>query len=326
MNEPRIALIGAGQFGSRHLQALALCKRPLELYLVDPSAASRDVAKERFEGIEGFERHPIQYVSELDALPDALDVAIVATAACYRRQVIESLLPKCRVTDLVLEKVLFQSAVDCREMKTFLENYSTRVWVNTPRRMWKLFKGVKSALEGRSVRHISFSTAGWGLACNAYHMLDLFSWLAGSPIAELSTTFLDPAPIPARREGFHELTGMLAGRLASGARFTITDHREGRLPFKLMIETEECCFMVQEGKAAVVVLDGDAPEIEKLSGIKEQYQSQLTNELVESLLDSGTCVLPAYAEAAAIHERMLPAFAEIFNRNGLGENGVCPIT
>ncbi|MBN2683932.1 MAG: Gfo/Idh/MocA family oxidoreductase [Pontiellaceae bacterium] len=326
MKKPSIALIGAGQFGSRHLQGLALCERSLDLFLVDPSRSSREQAQQRFESVSGAERHQIQYLPELDALPDSLDVAIVATSARFRRAVVESLLSLSHVRHLVLEKVLFQSSTDCRKMRTFLESHSAKVWVNAPRRMWHLFDALKLALRDHSITHFSLSVAGWGMACNAYHMLDLFSWLADAPVESLSTDYLDPDPVPARREGFYELTGMLVGRLSSGTRFTITDHPVGRLPFKLMIETDQCCFVVQEGKAEVTVLDGEAPEIASLSGIREQYQSQLSNLLIESLLDSGTCALPTYNEAAAIHEIMLDAFAPIFNRNGLGEGGVCPIT
>lgn len=326
MNRSRIVLIGAGQFGSRHLQALALCESSLELYLVDPSTEAREIARERFESIEGFERHQITYSSELESLPNALDVVIVATSAVYRRNIIEALMPNRCIGHLILEKVLFQSAQDCRDVRDFLGNYQTKIWVNAPRRMWQLFKKLNAALQGREIKQISLSVAGWGMACNAYHMLDLFSWLAGSPVKDLSTRYLDPDPIPARRNGFFELTGMLTGQLVSGVRFSITDHREGRLPFKLMIETTESCFVVQEGKAAVTILDGEAPDIARLSGIGEQYQSQLTNELVETLLDSGTCALPGFDEAATLHEIMLTAFAEVFNRNGLGEDGLCPIT
>jgi predicted dehydrogenase len=326
MTQPRIALIGAGQFGSRHLQALALCEQPLDLLLVDPSEASRKVAQERFESVQGSSGHSIAYLPDPAALPEVLDVVIIATSARHRRQVVEALLPRCRIDYLVLEKVLFQSAADCREMQTVLSGYETRVWVNAPRRMWRLYRGLKEALTGKPVRQIHFSTAGWGMACNTFHMLDLFSWLADSPLETLSARFLDPDPIPARRDGFYELTGMLTGQLASGARFTITDHREGKRPLKLLIETDDACFMLQEGKAEVTVLDGEAPEIEALSGIGEQFQSRLTNKLVESLLDQGTCALPTYDEAAAVHEIMLPVFAEVFNRNGLGEDGVCPIT
>jgi len=326
MKQPRVALIGAGQFGSRHLQALALCKHGLELFLVDPLKESRAIARERFESIEGAERHQIQYLPNLDVIPNSLDVAIVATPATYRRQVIESLLMNCAVDHLVLEKVLFQSADDCCEIKDFLTDYPTKVWVNATRRMWEFFIGLKSILEGQTVRQISFSTAGWGLACNTFHMLDLFTWLTDSSLESLSSELLDQDPIPARRDGFYELTGMLVGRLASGACFTITDHRGGQLPLKLTIETEDCCFVVQEGKAEVTVLDGDTLEFSKLLGLKEQFQSQLTNELVESLMDDGTCALPSYDEASAIHEIMLPALAEVFNKSGYGEHGVCPIT
>lgn len=326
MRTPRIALIGAGQFGSRHLQGLALCDRRLEIYLVDPSAESREIARERFEDVEGHDQHDIHYIAEIEGLPSELDVAIVATSANYRRCVIEALLVSSRVDYLILEKVLFQSVSDCREMAAFFSGYPTKVWVNAPRRMWRLYKELKAALEGNSIRQISFSTAGWGMACNTYHMLDLFSWLADSPVESLTTEFLDSDPVPARRAGFYELTGMLAGRLASGVRYTITDHREGKLPFKLMIETADSCFLIQEGKAEVTVLDGDAPAVEMLSGIQEEYQSRLTDKLVKSILDNGQCELPAYEEAAAVHEIMLHEFAEVFNRNGLGEDGVCPIT
>ena len=43
-----IAIIGAGQLGSRHLQAIARLTMPARVYLVDPSDAARDVARQRF--------------------------------------------------------------------------------------------------------------------------------------------------------------------------------------------------------------------------------------------------------------------------------------
>ena len=45
-----VLVIGAGQLGSRHLQALKLVQNDLSISVVDPFQASLDVAKERFEG------------------------------------------------------------------------------------------------------------------------------------------------------------------------------------------------------------------------------------------------------------------------------------
>ncbi len=49
----KIALIGAGQIGSRHLQALALTKIPISVEVVGRSSQSLVKAKERFEQIQG---------------------------------------------------------------------------------------------------------------------------------------------------------------------------------------------------------------------------------------------------------------------------------
>ena len=48
-----ILLIGAGQIGSRHLQALALSDINIEISVVDSSTASLAVAKDRYKQVFG---------------------------------------------------------------------------------------------------------------------------------------------------------------------------------------------------------------------------------------------------------------------------------
>ena len=47
-----IAIIGGGNIGSRHLQAVARIDKPLNIFVVDPSVSSRDLAVERFHEID----------------------------------------------------------------------------------------------------------------------------------------------------------------------------------------------------------------------------------------------------------------------------------
>ena len=49
--KPQIILIGAGNIGSRHLQALALLDRPAQVYVVEPSEEARVLSKSRFESV-----------------------------------------------------------------------------------------------------------------------------------------------------------------------------------------------------------------------------------------------------------------------------------
>ena len=51
-----IAIIGCGQIGSRHLQALSLIKEGAIIYLVDNSPESIDISKERFEQVVNKEK------------------------------------------------------------------------------------------------------------------------------------------------------------------------------------------------------------------------------------------------------------------------------
>ena len=45
------AIIGAGQIGSRHLQALCQFEKPIRVDLVDPSDESLQTAQSRFEEV-----------------------------------------------------------------------------------------------------------------------------------------------------------------------------------------------------------------------------------------------------------------------------------
>jgi predicted dehydrogenase len=47
-----IVIIGAGQLGSRHLQALRLIDEPIRIQVVDPSHESLKVAEERFNQVK----------------------------------------------------------------------------------------------------------------------------------------------------------------------------------------------------------------------------------------------------------------------------------
>ena len=89
----RIQIIGAGQLGSRHLQALSSVAEPLSIDVIDPSLDSLAIAKERFEAMPKIHTHSVNYHQEI--LHDLnIDIVIVASGAKPRRKIIENLLPE----------------------------------------------------------------------------------------------------------------------------------------------------------------------------------------------------------------------------------------
>ena len=72
-----VVLVGAGQLGSRHLQALKAVATPLDIHVVEPRADALKIARERYDAVKAAAGHRIAFRQDLSKLPP-IDVAIVA--------------------------------------------------------------------------------------------------------------------------------------------------------------------------------------------------------------------------------------------------------
>ncbi len=319
----RIVIIGGGQLGSRHLQALAKLEEPAYITVVDPSAGALETCQNRVREVPGWERHAYEFLPEM-AKHASLDFAVVATAASVRRQVLETLLATTTVQNVLLEKVLFQRASDCVEVGRLLNQKGVKCWVNAARRMWPFYRGLKQAIQGETVIHFRQTGGGWGLACNAYHFLDLFSFLSGSGIRQLSSDFLDRQTMESKRKGFKELSGTLVGSLENGCFLSISDYRRLQIPSALLIETDRRTIRIVEAAKTVEVLAG--PALEGSLVLQPKHQSELTQFFVHSVLSGEFGSLTDYGEASLIHRGMLQCFADIFAPDEDKETALCPVT
>jgi predicted dehydrogenase len=320
-----IVLIGAGQLGSRHLQALTKLKAPAHITVIDPSRDSLEICKNRACEIEGWNRHTFMYQQNIESL-SAVDFAVVATSANVRRQVVEQLLEKTEVRYLLLEKVLFQSSKDCIDVGRLLEKNDVCTWVNAPRRMWPCYRTLKSFLAQDRIFSFVLSGAGWGLACNSYHMLDLFAWLTKGKVDCISSELVEAQPVPSKRPGYLELKGTVSGQFSNGSIFVLSDYRDTEKDLEILIETQNRRIHISEKNGEVRLISGCAlpPEIERLK-LTPEYQSNLTNLVAEALLTDASCGLTPYEEAGEIHQKMLDAFATKFLQVKEGDL-ICPIT
>ena len=146
----QIVIIGVGRIGIRHLQALENIQLPISITLVDPSKQSLAIAKQRFEQV--FEKIYIQqisYVPSIKLIKNAIDVAIIATTADIREQVIIELLMQKSVRFLILEKLVFQSVASFQRVQNLLWNQGINTWVNCPRRMYPFLSKIKGIFSAK---------------------------------------------------------------------------------------------------------------------------------------------------------------------------------
>ncbi|MEW5715674.1 Gfo/Idh/MocA family oxidoreductase [Pseudomonas sp. SB113] len=322
-------LIGAGQLGSRHLQALALSNfADVSIQVVEPSPEARKVAQERWGQVAQSEYiKSIAFLADIVEVRSAIDFCIVATNANCRLQVLKNLLGNTTVQKLVFEKVLFQSVEQLKEATHLLSSVETQVWVNCPRRMFPIYQELKKRLAREQSLSLRVKGNSWGLACNAIHFIDLWAMLGGQVEYALDMSGLDAVVVQSKRPGYKEVSGSLSG--GAGKRsflLTSTTHTEA-VPLIICIETEHFSIAVNEsvGQCTVVTKETGHKEMLEFSVL---YQSQLSHQVARQLLsnEQGDCELTPFSESAALHEPFLRGLLEFFNRQGDYDLSLCPIT
>jgi hypothetical protein len=320
-----ITLIGAGQLGSRHLQALALVKQPIAIHVVDSSVDALKTAEIRFNEVSANFKGTIFFHTDISSLEKNIDIAIVATNSKVRRVVVEQLIGHSTIKYIILEKVLFPKEEDYTAIEKLLKENNINAWVNCPRRMNEFYKNLQNNLSG-NIHFIATGNA-WGLGCNGIHLLDLFAFLTKSTTIILSNNLIDKKVIESKRPGYIEFTGTITGSTDKDS-FHITSFPNDASPLHIAINTPTVRYSIEEGAKSKVWIS----RLENKWVWEEQtfdmfFQSRLTNLVVDELLNTGTCGLTTFNESAALHviflNNLIAFLQKLNNNNSINE---CSIT
>jgi predicted dehydrogenase len=301
-----IALVGAGQIGSRHLQALAGSNRIDAVEVVGRSPRSLETAASRYREVARTDSPPVCFRSRIAELSDAIDVAVIATNADNRLAVLQELIRSKRVGALILEKVVFQAPGDFATALAELRAHGVPAWVNCWRRFLPLYSGLRDAI-GSAPLSMTVDGGEWGMGCNAVHYLDLCAFLGGDDRVRIDAPSKLGAELrPSKRAGFIEFAGRLTGQCGERHRFELVA-RAG--------SSDAATISLQYGGLTHVVDETGLP-----------LQSKLTHRLVEEILDRGDSSLPNLEESYRVHAPLLEHFAAHLEAVTGRRYNHCPIT
>ncbi|SCZ27876.1 MULTISPECIES: Gfo/Idh/MocA family oxidoreductase [unclassified Pseudomonas] len=322
-------LVGAGQLGTRHLQALVgHAPGPITIQVVDPFETSLMMARERAEAVKNSDGYvELSYLSKLEHILPTIDFSVIATNANCRLDVIEQVLAKSLVRYLVLEKVLFQSADQLDQAVDLIERVGTVAYVNCPRRMFPIYRELREHLKDAKQVVLSVEGDDWGLACNAIHFIDLWAFLTGCTDYEVDVSALDSTILDSKREGYKEVTGVVRGHAAGHAFHLVSRAMDtaDKEPLRVRVETEQLVIDIFESKGICRIVDL-ARHSEQEQSFSIPYQSQLTHLVADSLLQHGQCELTPFKESVALHKPLLKALLAFFNEYDDVVRDHCPIT
>lgn len=324
-----LLIVGAGQLGSRHLQACLKLSIKFNIYVVDNSEVSLSISEERANQVDWGADHKVYYYKDLNCVNESnIDYLILATGAAVRYSILEASLNLFEVKYLILEKFLFQDVESYRKAESIIKLKNVKAFVNCPLRTYSFYKKIKNDyININKPVYFNYKAGEWcGLACNSIHYIDLVAYLSGANIEYISAEKVDGTVIQSKRKGYIEFTGTIRANLCNGSSISINSIKNSDEVSEIEILNDELRILVNEITGEYVIY---SKGIVIESGCYDLvYQSNLTNIIINQLMDSGDCDLVGYTESMHFHLEFLESLLSHYNRLNLEETAVkvLPIT
>ena len=157
------------------------------------------------------------------------------------------------------------------------------------------------------------------MACNSIHFLDLFTWWTGETLTELNTTQLEYWN-PSKRDGFWEVTGKLVAYYSEGSQLNLISMKKSKEPLIFQSRNLNENWILKENQGLFIRNKNNV-----IRG-RVELQSEITGELVESILIKGKCSLTTLKESAQIHKILIRDLLNHWNKTHNTNKEVLPIT
>ena len=317
-----ILIIGAGQLGSRHLQGALKINSKISITVVDPFDASLTLAKTRADEVAfGNRNSSVTYTKEIPK-NKIFEVCIIATSADVRANVTREALGSCSIRHIIFEKVLFQHEQDFGSIARLLHDKDVIGWVNCPRRKFSTYQALKKILDLDTPIEMYVSGYSWGMAGNAIHFIDLFSYLLDGSSLIVSDKKLSNEVLKSKRRGFYELDGSISFSMGIHSLSLSCDPGDTLL-LKVKIKNGENSHYIDEVNG---FWEENVNGLQRNHEYLPRYQSDLTGEYIEDLLSGESCGLVSFEESCQHHIPLLRVFRAHLSNVLNKELIECPIT
>lgn len=326
-NYKRVAVIGAGQIGSRHLQALAKIDTPVYLQVVDKNKTSLGISEKRYLEVSN---NPhimrIDFLSDISELNENIDLCIIATNADVRFVIMKDILRGNKIKNVILEKVTFQCKEQFEEIASRLKEQNVHCWVNCPRRTYPIYKQIKKYFDKNEQLDCHITGGNWGLASNAIHFIDLMEYFINESSYVLDISHLDAVLWPAKRAGFSEITGCLVANFIDGSRMIMTSIAQSHDPLMIELKSSRYTVFVDEAAGIAKIISSKGVAVNEAINFTIPYQSNLTQDQAREILKFGASQLTDYGISSKLQ---MPFIEGILKHIQLVSGNIvskCPIT
>lgn len=317
-----ICLVGCGNVGSRHLQAIAKLPFSTDVEIVEPSKDSQELGKKRLAEIRQNGDSRFSWYSKIEELRHKPDLTIVATTATDRADLL------CRLADMgharfLIEKMVCQSDEEYGMVVDRFHQRNAKGWVNTNPRCFSSYQKLKESFAGSTDIHFSVTASNVSaLGTNTIHYMDLFSYFTNDYNIKLNGELLINKVFPNKR-GSHlmEFAGTITGRTRGGSSMVLTFLPSDKLPTIVNIVENDKHVMIDEtNQKATDMING------KEMDFSYEHASTLTTSISKDILEKDNCGLSTLEDSRVLHTEIFRMFNSHVNKVTGGKVELCPIT
>lgn len=325
----RILIVGCGELGSRHLQAVAAVPSVREIEIVDSRPEALALGRARLAEVAGTHAHlKVRWLASIAEATPGGDLCIVATQAAGRCGIVRAVSSEFGYKNFLIEKIVAQSVADYQELLAYAGVHQLSVWVNFKTRAHPSHRRVKEHLHASEPLIFSAFGGNHGLANNGIHVADLFLFLDESTGIEVVSAVVDERLHPSKRgPTIHDLSGTIFGKSAKGSSMMISFAGHHNSPVHFSIVSPRYRAVVDDQKKCFFESTPETDWVWKSIPFEENLAvSYMTTSFVDDILLNHKCELPTLQESFPAHQFILSVLSPHFERLHVLKDGRCPVT
>ncbi len=310
----KVAIVGCGNIGFRHIEALCRVKSEIFFYIIDQDVEAIKKSKLNLE--QNMKTYKI--VSSLEDIEEDLDLLILSTSSKPRYKLLEQS-KILNIKNIILEKFLFNDLRQYASIEKNIESYKN-CYVNCTRRAMPSYVELQKILH--DITEFRVVGSNIGLACNAIHYIDLLSYFLEEENLDLEFSTMQLTDCLSKRTGYTEYTGRVCGNL-SNIPFVIESYKEEGIERKIIFQSKNYVTTIKEDSGTIQVYD-KAKSALKIKEFSFPYLSSVLIDEYETLLLSGRTHLTPLRESICLHRCFLDSL--INNTHWIKDQNVRDIT
>ena len=278
-----IVIIGLGNIGLRHLEAILKLEYNISVFLIDTSITALKNSKKLIHEKNINKKNIFLFNTDIAEINTTINCLIVSTTAKVRFGVTNKILSKNKVKNIIFEKVLFNNTTEYKKILQITKKNKINCYVNYPRKYMSAYQELRKDLTNQKIIRIKIYGNNWGLASNIFHFLDIFSYLTNQKEIIFVKNSLHKKTYKNTRKGFIELKGELSFKNSKNHTLVCIDEKNYK-ENSLQIETENFIYLIDENKKIVNKIFYKNIDKNKIKKFNFLYQSDMTNNYINCII------------------------------------------